>query len=314
MSTSPFMFEDDRDMTGARWSSAVICPRKAVFEHMQVPEDEGDDPRAAGWKLRGNLIAQAVRTQIIDMMKAEGRRPQFEVEIPWGIPTVGVGHADIYVPHRHTVVELYTSVGLEIHPRKVLQCAGYVIHHPRAKFGELLIVDPLTGEDRTVPIDAEAHRETVESIVAQVSAGVHDGVIPDRVCKHPADGPTMFCDKVGYCFAGWTETPLERVGREFEQLADELLDLTERRGLAGKEDAANKARVDEIKNLLAEVIPPDGTARAIGPISVQRTHVPGSTKMSMGDIKKAGVQIPEQLEPFVKHTAGYDRWTVKRLV
>lgn len=307
---SQFTFDDDRDMTGARWSSAVVCPRKAVYEHYEAPEDEHDDPRVHGWRLRGNLIAQAVKRQVIDMLKAEGRRPQFEVEIPWGRPQVGVGHADFYTPHRRTITELYTSAGCEIHPRKVLQLVGYVINHPRAEAGELLIVDPSTGEDRTVPVDIETHRPEVERIIDVVSAGVHDGVLPDRVCKHPGDGPTMFCNRVNHCFQDWVETPLDRVGREFEQLADELLEIKERARIDKANAAQYAARAKEIQGVLKEVIPADGVARAIGTVKVQRTLVPGYWKVSLADMRKAGVEVPELIEPFMKQTADSERWTV----
>lgn len=296
-------------LTGARLSSAVRCPRQAVFEGVGIVgrDHTVEDHRRFR---RGHAIADVTKHQIAADLAAQGRDVEIEVEIPWGDGFVG--HADLRVPDESCIVEITTTKDAELPAHKPLQAAGYAVESG-SKAAVVISIDPSTGEERSYPVNVDALRPRWEEIKRQVVEGVRDGVVPDRVCRHPGDGPGMFCPYSGlggHCFQGWVpEVDHPEAPAAFQALAD----------IEDQISTANPARAEQLKQeredvraeVLAYVDP--GRENVAGGVSVKVTEVGDSERFSLAAMRKAGFDLPEELRAFVKPSGGHARWTVRRL-
>jgi len=313
----------DQVLTGPRLSSAVRCPRMAVYQGLDIPQPELTIETQRLFR-RGHALADVAKQQI-----AEGRaelfpdeRPvEFEVEIPWPADApVAVGHADLYIPDEEHIVEIVTAKDCDLPEVKALQVTGYVHEHPTAVSGSVLSIDPSSGEERLYPINVEALAPKWLEIRDKVVVGLRDddgpiaSGLPDRVCRHPNDGPAMFCPfggGDGHCFREWTPD-VEHVDAEpaFRALAD-LEDLlsTEK----SSRDEELKAERDDLRAEVLAHVDPGGGEYVSGGVSVRVTEVKEGETFSLADMKKAGFALPPELEAFVKPRKASQRWTVKRV-
>lgn len=302
-------------LEGARWSTAVRCPRAAVYEAQDAPrrewtvEEQRFFRRGAAW---GKLIADDVCAELRD----QGRRPRREVEVPWpAADPVGVGHADIYIPHQREIVECFSTADGGVQAQKTLQAAGYCLNHPRAESASLISVDTHTGEDHVYPINVEALRPRVEEIQAAVVSGIRGGELPARTCQTPIDGAR--CPFRDHCFADWEWPPIDELlgGRDLlRQLADESDLLGEIRD----QERSQKAVVEQTRDRVARLALPDPETPGRVEVAADGVSVTISTSIgesfSLADARKAGHDLgsPASILSAFTRPKLTRRWTVRR--
>lgn len=311
-----------QDLTGPRWSSAVMCPRKAVYEAQDAPRRDWTEQELRRFR-RGQVWEEAVVRDVVDEFRAQGRRPRRQETVAWpAAHPVGTGHIDCFIPSENAVIEVVSNAGGQLPEYKALQAAGYALNHPRADKAFVLSVDTHTGDDPTYPIDLSSLEPRIRAIEDQVVTGVQSGTPPERVCRTPADGPAQFCPFVDHCFADWEWPPLEELltdAAELDALADAEDLVGDRRAQLKKAEAAR----DELRDRLRPVLrleeyedPKTGETKQAaegmaGGVSVRRS-VFSKTTFSLADAHKCGVNLPKRFDPFVKKS-DQERWTVKRL-
>ena len=309
-------------LTGPRWSSAVMCPRKAVYEAQNAPRRDPTPTELRRFR-RGQVWEEAVVQDVVAELKEQGRRPRRQETVQWPIADpVGTGHMDCYIPSEKTVLEVVSNAGGTLPAYKALQVAGYALNHPNAEKAYVLSVDTHTGDDPAYPIDLDALEPRIRDIEEQVVSGIRSGEPPCRVCRTPADGPAQMCAFVEHCFQGWEWPPLAELltkASEMEALADAEDLVSERRKALAR---ASEAR-DALRETLRPLIPVEETVdqKTGRPKKVAEGEAAGvrirrsifsKTTLSLADAQKCGVSVPDVLEPFVK-THEEERWTVKRL-
>lgn len=300
---------DTRDLTGPRWSSAVMCPRKAFYEAVEAPRRQWTDVELQRFR-RGQVWEEAVVSDVVDGFRRQGRRPRRQETVAWPAEDpIGTGHIDAYIPSEHTVIEVVSNAGGHLPEYKVLQAAGYALNHPNADKAFVLSVDTHTGSDPVYPIDLSGVEPRVREIEAAVVTGVQTGDAPCRVCRTPFDGPAQMCPFVEHCFQDWTFPPLEELladPKELEQLADAEDTVSDARKALKEAEEKRDALRDELRPLV-----PANAESLAGGITVRRT-VFDSTSFSLADARKAGHSLPRKLRAFEK-TSEQERWTVRRL-
>lgn len=301
--------QDRPELTGARWSSAVVCTRRAVYEHHGAPVTPVA-PEVEGWRWRGQVIGDAVQHAVVAQWRALGRRPVAELEIPWPpARPFARAHADIWVPHERRMVEVKSAAGCVLNDSAVLQVVGQVVFHPRAQYGTVLVIDPSSGEERQYPVNVDARADEVWARVEEVRAGVEDGVLPDRVCRHPGDGPALMCDRVEHCFDGWVRPDINRLPG-FGDLVRALADAEAACRREKKPPLEWVQKRDEIRARLRGVMEP-GVEYVVNGWRLKRTEVAGSRAFRFTAMEKAGFALPLELEPFLTEGKGHERWIVE---
>jgi hypothetical protein len=301
------------DLSGPRWSSAVICARRCVYGARGVPEAEPTDAQV-GWRRRGRAWEQIVVDGMAARLAGEGRRPRRQEPVSWpaGDP-VGTGHIDFYVPHERMAIEVVSNAGGQLPDYKALQVAGYALNHEHAEQAVVRSVDTHSGDERIYPIVLDELEPRVREIEAQVVAGL-EGELPSRVCATPWDGPAQWCPFVEPCFADWTPTPIDELlaTRGEATLIAELADAED---LVGTRKAALERAVekrDELRARVAPLIAPGEPVICDG-IRVRRGADYESTSFSLKAAHDAGHNLPKRFDPFVRTSTVSGRWTVKRL-
>lgn len=307
MSTS----SQDLVLTGPRLSSAVRCPRMAVYQGLEV-EGRAHTQEELRRFQRGHALADVAKVQIAEDLAAQGRDVELEVEIPWGDGYVG--HADVRIPDEGSIVEITTTKDADLPEHKPLQAAAYAIE-TGSPAAAVLSIDPSTGEERVYPINIDAFRDRWDDIKGQVVAGVRDGVLPDRVCRHPMDGPAVFCPfagRDGHCFQDWAPT-VEHVDAAgaFQALAD----IEDEIAQAAAKDTLEelKVRRDDIRAEVLAYVEAGAGEHIAGGVSVKVTDVAEGEGFSLAQMRKAGFDLPTELEAFVTTRKASTRWTVKRV-
>lgn len=303
------MSADTRDLSGVRASTAVRCPRAAVYQHQDAPRRAWTDRELQTFR-RGQGWHDVVLSHIVQGFNDQGRRPRREETIPWPVENpIGVGHADLFVPSERTVVEVVSNAGGHLPEEKVTQAALYALNHRNADQAVVLAVDTHTGDEHVYPIDLSGLEPRVREIEQTVVDGVRTGVPPERTCRTPFDGPAQFCPFVEHCFADWEWPPLEELlvdPDELELLADAEDDVADaRKALKEAEEKRN-----EIRGRLRPLIPANAESIA-GSVAVRRT-VFESRSFSLSDARKAGHSLPRKLRAFEK-TSEQERWTIRRV-
>lgn len=301
----------ERILTGARWSSAVICARKPVYEHQAAPQEPLPDFVLRRFK-RGNAWGRIIRDDIVGAFRAQNRRPVAEVEVPWpAADPVGVGHADIYIPHERHIIEVFSTAGTGFPAHKGLQAAGYAVNHPRAEEASVLVVDRETGDERIYPLELDVLEPQVHALEAQVVEGIRGGDMPPRAAAAPFAFPCSECQFAAHCWRDWEPEPIDQV----PEAADDAL------ALADVEDslATAKGIVDGLEvmrsDLRAKLAPliPAGETVECGSVSLRRSVVKGRTSFAIRQFLDAGHKLPRVVAPFISQGAASERWTVTRI-
>lgn len=303
----------DVKLEGARLSSAVRCPRMAVYQGVGVPQPVPTQEQIRYFR-RGHALADLAKEEILEALAAEGREVIIEQEIPWPADDpVSVGHADLRVVDLNRIVEITTSRDCDLPEHKAVQATGYAVESG-ADEAVVLSIDPVTGDEREYPINIEKLAPRWIEIRDQVVAGIRDGVLPDRVCRHPLDGPAMFCPYSGpdgHCFQGWVPT-VEHV--EAPTAFQALAELEDRRAVASKVELPElDAQREELRAEILAFIETDGREHVAGGVSVKVTDVDEGETFRLAAMRKAGFELPEELRPFLSTRKASQRWTVRRV-
>jgi len=299
-------------LTGPRWSSASICARWCVYAAQGAPAREPTEEEVHRWE-RGRAWERIVVDGVVARMASEGRRPRRQETIRWPIDDpVGTGHADLYVPHEHTFVEVVSTARGALPAHKAIQVAGYTLNHPNATDGFVDSIDTHTGVEHVYPIDVDGLADRVHAIEAQVVAGMA-GELPDRVCRTPWDGPAQWCPHVDHCFADWERTPLDELLATVDE-ADAVERLADADGaVAAAKSALDSALIarDEIRQVIAPLVEP-GVEAYVGDIRVRRGNDYAKRTFGLAAFLDSGHPVPDIMWPYITESIVAGRWTVKR--
>lgn len=311
--------EDSRTLTGPRASSAVICPRRAVYEGLGI-EREPNTPAQEGYFRRGRFMGLAMAHDLQALLAERGRPPaELEVEVPWPKDDpIGVGHADAYVTDTLTIVEYVSSVGCDLPRHKPLQAGLYALHHPEATSAVVISVDPSSFAEQAYPLDLEGREEEVERIVDTVVRGVRDGELPERamrqngegVVEGPSEWPCFDCPFRRTCWKEWEPWPTAELPDSYAPKALRLAELIDLLARYKQEPEAEREQKELRAELRARMSP--GVTYTCAGLTLRFTEVAPSRRFSLSDAEKAGHALPEHLEAFVTESGGHERWTVRR--
>lgn len=319
MSTSPVPAAQERTLTGVRWSSAVICARRAVYEGLGVEREEWSAQMLAIFR-RGRFIGAAIAADIEADLLDQGRPAGVaEREVPWPVAApIGVGHADYLIVDERRIIEVVSSAGCELPRHKAIQAAGYAVNDPDADEATVLSIDPGSYVERPYPLDIDGLIDDVLELEQMIVAGIRDGEIPRRALRPngheevegPTEHPCFACPFKRTCWATWEPWPTvnlpETMGPKLVRLA-ELEDHLARHKKSPDEEAERAELRAQVRARMTEGV--DYTA---GGIKVRFVEVAPSRRFSLTDAEKAGHTLPQTLEAFVTESGGYDRWTVRR--
>ena len=302
-----------RVLEGARWSSAVMCSRMAAYQALGVdgePHPEHIERRFG----RGRRIGEAMASEIIDTLAAQGRHAVAEHEVPWPADDpVATGHVDIYEVDANHPIEVVSTEGCTLPANKAKQVAGYAISLGSER-ASVVSVDPKSGESRVYPINVEAFRPEVERIQGEVVSALRDGAIPDRFDgAHPGAYPCAECPFLVGCMSDYTPPPAGRL----PGFGDDLLRLVELDGLIrstprGDHVIEYEKERDEIRDSLRGLMT-SGEVYIEEGVQVKRTEVSGRRSFSFAAAEAAGYEIPESMRPFVSEGKSFDKWTIREV-
>jgi hypothetical protein len=277
-------------LRGARASSAVVCTRRAVYDHQAAPKRPPTDDEVGWWK-RGTII---------------------EAVVPWPREDpIGEGHADLWIPDQRHVVEVSSNTGAELQEHKAIQAALYA-RNLQAETAEVFAVDAsCPTRYRRYPIDLAGLEPRIIEIENEVVLGVITGNLPDRTCRHPDDGPAFQCPYRETCFADWQWPDVATLEGHLdlvEALADaEDLVGTAKQLLATAEEARAAAR-DALRPLLE----PGVRSKPPGFKSLKRSVIPGRRSFSLSAWEKTGHPVNDEMAEFVTQSEPSERWTITR--
>lgn len=310
--STPQRHDDHREITGPRWSSAVICPRIAAYQALGVPASDALGDALAGRFLRGYSWGKIVADDVFYARKQGGKRTRREVRVRWPRRhPIGTGHADMYLPEERRMLEVLSTVNPEhLPPNKVLQVAGYALNHRHATSAAVVVVDVQTGADRTYPIDLDAAEPRVRAIEDAVWSAAAGGPLPERIAAAPWVYPCAECSYRTVCWQGWEPEPVSAVAG-----ADLLFTM-----LAEAQDNVKRAEqaVEDAKLERAELVErarpllPAGVPQEAGGVRVLRSQVRGRRGLSLANIETAGHTLPRKLRPFVNESAGHEQVRITR--
>lgn len=209
-----------------RWSSAVNCPRKAVYEAQGAPRREPWQ-KELNINFRGHsverdvidLIAQAncetcrsVVDQGLRSLNHPGCYLERQPKIKW---PGGYLHPDAVILEPRTPIEILSSVNLkpELVDRKKRQLAGQIFYdHEAGDMGLLIIANPATMDMEQIPFHLDHEWITrVLAVTDEALTALETGTLPERVCEKPADAIGHFCPFEEHCFEGWEPEPLPEI-------------------------------------------------------------------------------------------------------
>jgi hypothetical protein len=311
--------QDYSTVAGPRWSTcATVCPRQAVYTALGLEGDplpEHVERRFA----RGSRIGRVMGEEVASTLRARGKHVILEHEAPWPLWTprpFGTGHADALVVSAdgepEEVIEIVSSKGAELPPRKPLQAAGYAIHR-RVSKARILAVDPSTNEECPYPVNVEGLaprvREIEEEVVRAIETELRE--LPERVAETPQAWPCVECQHARRCWDDWTPPPAGRLpGHEedFLRLAEIEREL---KGVPTRPVKELEAERGMIRERLAPLMQAGEDYIEAG-VKVRRSVVPGRRSLAFTDLENAGfaLGVPDE---YVKQGAPHDRWTIKEL-
>lgn len=288
-----------------RLSTVARCARQACYQTADAPGRERTE-----WEHRIFFRGNRIGRDYADWLEARDGpgSVEREVKIPW---EHGVGHLDIFHVPTETAIEVLSSAhaATQLEP-KLRQLVLYMEHYERAVQGMVVVVNPSDFSEERHPVARGTDRYL--ALVAEGSARIkavqdwaHDGTLPARVCASPTDGQGHMCVHREHCFDGWTPAELPVDSRP----ATLTLASQWRKAKAAEREAGAtlKEREAERKAVEAELAVNVPTSEVCGGFVIRRTDVRGQVKVSLDDLKLAGVDVPDDL---IRIGAGHTRWDV----
>lgn len=307
---------DPRDLTGARWSSAAICPRRAVYEGLDYPTEPLTEEQLSIFR-RGRFIGAAIAHDI-DCALEDADRPKgiAELEVPWGLDWIG--HADYLILDDPEIIEVVSTAGCELPQHKVVQAAGYAVFAevPKAR---VLSIDPSTFREQPYPVDVARMEEVVRRLEAMVVAGVRDGELPRRALRRdgieevegPNEWPCRDCPFVPSCWKEWEPWPTAELPGSLETKVLRLVEL-ENICAVRKEGAAPEAYAERAvlrEELRARMVA--GDRYRLGNVTLHFVEMPAVRRFSLADFERAGHALEGMAAEFVTASGAHERWYVR---
>lgn len=311
------MSVDQRNLTGARASSAVRCITKAQHEALGTPRDDDQQAWLEKHFRRGVNVGKAWAAGVISADGSRVNEYWLEAPVKWGLGWEG--HADLIDTERKIVYEAYHAAGGAFREEKALQAAFYADSLGPEYTAELAVIDTTDVHDeegfavQPYEINVDGLRDRVRDIKQRVITAVEAGAWnpADRVSDTPHHSECRSCPFSATCFAGWEPpAPQDVPGLEdkFEALRITESDLHH----AEAQAKTVKQRRDLQREAIREYLEP-GIPVTSGDTTIQITEVKGRTSVKLSDYQKAGNQIPDTLAPFIKHGKGHERWDVRKV-
>lgn len=312
---------EQRTLTGPRWSLACRtgCTRATLYGFQGAPQEPVTPELQERFDL-GNDLCDRQRDREIAGLTAEGWTciPEAEVSWPADAP-IGTGHADVFCI-RAVDGQIEESAVLELTieeeiGHKCLQAAGYAIN-AGATAATVVQIDRRTGRKHYTPIDVEGKRAEVEALQAAVVEAIAKGEA-DRVCSFPGEAKKRGCPFASHCFRDWTPPETDHL---MPVLDEKLLSLAEAEDAYAEAKAvyddaekARKALREELRPYLPTGQDVVGAVGADASAVKVKVSVSYRTTFSLSDATKAGHEIPERLQAFVKTSAPIEKWTIRRI-
>jgi len=308
-------------LEGARWSSAVICPRRACYEAREV-EPSDDLPEymeAIFW--RSSVLGDAYQARYCE----DHLGFEQEVEANWGMDPVtggpiGTGHADLANNDLAKVVEVKVLANSKIPKHAFLQVVGY-LRFLGYETAEIHSIDPTSGRVVITSVDVSTFMPEVESIVTTIQESLRMGTLPDRVCANPGAWQARACAFRTKCFLGWVGDDLEPLDPEFaameemepkkEELLEGIQGLSQEISDTTRHLKSLEGMRDHMRQQLND-LPRSRWIKFGDGWQVRITPVKGSSTLSVARMREAGWAIPEELQGFVSEGKGHERWTFKQ--
>lgn len=295
-----------------RWSAVKDCPRKAVYDATGAPARERSD-REERILYRGRSLGRDYGDFLAARDGAENILR--EVKVEWEL---GVGHIDLVHVPTQTAIEVLSSAfaGDAQIQSKLLQLVGYMEHYPAAKAGLLVVLNPSDFSEERFPVarGTDAYQALVDEMrnrIHEVERWRDESVLPERVCRKPADAIGHFCLHADHCFTGW-EAPdpdAELAGERAIAAASRASALKAAENEAGEIYKLAKEARQAAEHALDDLIPVGGRY-AVGPYTVVRTDVVKRPTLDFRKAELAGVLNLEVLSEFMKPGAAYSTWKV----
>jgi hypothetical protein len=240
-----------------------------------------------------------------------------EKAVPWPAPPelpIGELHTDFVVKSERMAHEIKSSEAVDsMFEQSLTQLKGQVYFDPDVDTGALTFLDRDYQVTDMFPVIVTKDDEAMlNEIVVQVVEAGKTGELPARTCEKPADGIGKLCPFIDQCFADWT--PPEPVNDEKMAGLVTTYYLAKRDRDAAKEtvDAAED-KLSAAKEALLEADPAPITVA--GPLTLKRTDVLDSRRMSLTKAQKAGLWTTahdELFHAFISVGGGHTRFTVSR--
>lgn len=310
-----------RELSGARASSAVICVTRAQHEAIGTPRDDAMQDGLKRYFHRGRKVGLLWARILRDDLIAQGRDPAeliVEDECAWGLGWVG--HADLSDYGEKVVHEIYHAKGGAYREHKGWQAALYADSKGPEWRAELHVIDTspdeLENEDagfsiQPYTVNVDGLRDRVESIKSRVIAAAQAGEWnpSDRVGTSPFDTECRSCVFARTCWDGWQPPePDEVVG--LEDLVEQYRIVDGDLAHASAKEASLKKQRDELRDAIRPYTRVGVPLDAGTGVTIRRTEVAGRISVKLGDFRKAGYEIPAELEPFVSESKSSERWKV----
>ena len=306
--------EDNRELVGARWSDAVLCPRRACYQHQAIVSTNDIDEDLARLFWRGKVLGHAYQEEV-----CQDDKWKMEVEAPWPPDNpIAVGHADLVNDWESLVREVKVTTGDGPSEFARLQVSGYATFLGMER-ADIAVIDPRSGKIRIYPINVSEYRNRVRDIMGLVARYASNGdALPERVCSTPGVWQATGCQWRQHCFKDWlqpdddssVEALLEPVAGEVAQNLRDIESLNrESRGIRAhlKEVEGTRARIrDEMRPLL-----PSEQWVGFDDREVRISTVRRKGAIYVEDLTENGWSIPEHWLTLVRPGTTYERWNFR---
>ena len=316
--------EQKFDPREIRLSEAGLCPRKQTLRALGYDADEPDE-RSLSIFESGDEHEDRIVALWAERFPRRVKR-QVPVRTPYG-----VGHIDAWIaPIKHIVESKSTTekslkrLPMEHHIAQVTLYQHFW-GNARGATAEISYRVKESGQVLSCPVEYDERRAlnliaNLVEIQGAIEMTQEPLPVPDdyTAFSFPCAWATGRCPFWQHCWGGaQTEVQKKKVVAKVPQLAgdaQEYLTLRQRRQALEGQVEIMKSREDVLENGFAAVLDHnEASALVAGHILIGRSKIPGRISYDGEAMVEAGVITTEAIAPFIKVSAGYDRWTPKDL-